>query len=79
VILGVNVGYDKESLAKLFVQMFRVSYRVGRDESGSIMRLYQVESTPTSVFVDGRGCLVDRVEGELEPPELSHRVEALLR
>ncbi len=78
-ILGVNVGYDKEALAKLFVQMFRVSYPVGRDGSGSIMRLYQVEATPTSVFIDGQGRLVDRVEGELELPELSRRIEALLR
>ena len=78
-VLGVNVSYDKETLAKLFVQMYRVPYPVGRDHADTILNLYRVESTPTSVFVDKQGRLVDRVESGLEPPELARRIEALLR
>ena len=78
-ILGVNVSYDKEALAKLFVQMYRVTYPVGRDHADTIMNLYRVESTPTSVFIDKQGRLVDRVDGGLEPPELARRIESLLR
>ncbi len=78
-ILGVNVSYDRDALAKLFVQMFRVPYPVGRDSTGSIMKLYRVEATPISLFIDKQGHLVDRVEGALEPPDLARRIEALLR
>ncbi len=78
-ILGVNIGYDREALAKLFVKMFKIPYLMGRDASGNIAQLYQVNATPTSVFIDKRGRVVDRVEGELEPSDLSRRIEALLR
>jgi hypothetical protein len=77
--LGINVGPDKESLMQLFVRMYKVTYPVGRDHSGRILELFRVEATPTTLFIDRQGRLVDRVEGGLEPPEMLRRIDALLR
>lgn len=79
VFLGVNVGYDKEALARLFVEVYKLTYPVGRDVSNAIIELYKVEGTPTTLFIDKRGRLTDRVDGEMEGPDLARRIEALLK
>jgi len=77
--LGVNIGSDKEALARLFVEVYKLTYPVGRDTTNSLLKLYGVEATPTTLFIDKRGRLADRVVGEEEPAELHRRIEALLK
>lgn len=78
-LLGVNVAWDTVQPARLFIKVYKVAYPVGRDESGAITKAYQVEATPTSVFIDKRGHLAAWVEGAMEPAELTSRLEALLK
>jgi len=73
------VPWDSLQLAQLFLQVYRVSYPVGRDTTGAISEAYGIEATPTSVFIDKNGRLAARVEGGIEPAELSRRIEALLK
>lgn len=79
VFLGVNVSWDKEQLAKLFVEVYKVPYQVGRDASGTIAGLYQVEATPITVFIGKNGKVLERVEGEMEAPDVTRRIEAMLK
>jgi peroxiredoxin len=78
-VLGINVSWDKAQLVRTFMEVYKVSYPVGRDASGAIGRLYGVEATPTSVFIDRAGRLVEQHEGGLEEAEFRQRIEALLR
>ena len=39
----MNVQWDKEQLAKTFVEVYKLTFPVGRDASGEIGALYQVE------------------------------------
>jgi hypothetical protein len=79
IVLGVNVQWDKEQLAKTFVEVYKLTFPVGRDASGEIGKLYQVEATPTSLFIDKAGRLVEQHEGELGEAEFQQRVETLLK
>jgi cytochrome c biogenesis protein CcmG/thiol:disulfide interchange protein DsbE len=79
VMLGIDVPWDTLQPAQLFVQVYKVAYPVGRDASGAISDAYGVQATPTTYFIDQKGILVHRVEGEIEPAELTRRVEALLK
>ena len=79
VFLGVNVPWDKDQLARLFVQVYKVPYPVGRDASGTVAGLYKVEATPTTFFIGRDGRVVERVEGEMETPDVPKRIEAMLK
>ncbi len=79
VVLGVNVQWDKEQLARTFVEVYKITYPVGRDVSGSIGALYQVEATPTSLFIDKAGRLVEQHVGELDEAEFVKRIDALMK
>jgi len=77
----VNATWDKDAVARRFVEEHRLPFPVGRDSSGSIGSLYRVDATPASFFIDKKGTLVERVdgspEGDLET-EFSRRIERLI-
>jgi hypothetical protein len=80
-ILGVNVVWDNDAGARLFVDDYRLPFPVGRDSSGVVGGAYRVDATPVSVFIDKKGILVERHEGEFEgdaESEFSRRIEKLL-
>ena len=79
VFVGVNVQWDKDQLAKMFVEVYKVPYRVGRDLAGTIAELYRVEATPTTFFIGKDGKVLERVVGELEAPDVTKRIEAMLK
>ena len=78
-MLGINASWDKEQLARTFMAVYKVTYLVGRDVGGTIGQLYGIEATPTSVFIDKAGRLVERHEGALEETEFRRRIDALLK
>jgi peroxiredoxin len=71
--LSVNVSWDKEGPAKMFVEQYRLPFPVGRDADGRIAALYGVESTPLSLFIGKDGKLVERLEGA---PDDVRQIEA---
>jgi cytochrome c biogenesis protein CcmG/thiol:disulfide interchange protein DsbE len=80
-LISVNASWDKDAAARKFVQDYRFPFPVGRDSSGTIGGAYSVDATPASFFIDKKGVLVERVEGEFESNaegEFSRRIEKLL-
>jgi peroxiredoxin len=67
------VDWDKEALARQFVEQYRLPFPVGRDSDGRIGRLYGVDSTPLTLFIGKDGKLVERVVGA---PEDTRELEA---
>lgn len=69
IVLGINVSWDKEHLARVFMNVYKVTYLVGRDASGATIPLYDIEATPTSLFIDKAGRLVEQaVLADADPP-----------
>lgn len=79
VVLGVNVPWDKEQLARAFLDVYKVAYLVGRDASGTVSKLYDIEATPTSLFIDKTGRLVEQHVGGLDEAEFDKRIQTLLK
>jgi cytochrome c biogenesis protein CcmG/thiol:disulfide interchange protein DsbE len=79
IVLGIDVQWDKEQLARTFLEVYKVTYPVGRDASGAIGALYEVDATPTSLFIDKAGRLVEEHVGELDEAEFLKRIDALLK
>lgn len=79
VFLGVNVPWDTENLARLFIQVYKVPYPVGRDVSGEIAKLYGVEATPITLFVGKDGKLVEQITGGMEEPDIAKHIAAILK
>ena len=79
VVLGINAQWDKEQLVRTFMEVYKVTYPVGRDATGTIGKLYDVDGTPTSLFIDKAGRLVEQHVGGLEEAEFVKRLEPLLK
>jgi len=80
-LLSIDVTWDGETLARDFVQQYRLPFPVGRDADGAIGAAYGVQETPLTFFVDKKGTLIARHEGEFEgnaETEISRRIEKLL-
>ncbi len=78
-ILGVDIVTDQEQPARDFVKRYKLTYPVGRDVSGTIGSLYAVTGTPTVIFVDKAGRLVERHVGAMTEAEWRQRIEDLLK
>ena len=77
----MNVVWDNDAGARLFVDDYHLPFPVGRDSSGTIGAAYRVDATPVSFFIDKNGIIVERQEGEFETDaeaEFSRRIEKLL-
>ena len=61
------------------MDVYKVTYLVGRDGTGSVGKLYEVEATPTSLFIDKVGRLVEQHVGGLEEADFVKRLEPLLK
>lgn len=78
-ILGVSISQDEEEGAREFVKRYKLTYPNGHDVSGDITPLYGVKGTPTIIFVDKAGNLVQRHAGGMSEEEFRKRIEDLLK
>jgi hypothetical protein len=78
VFIGVNVPWDKEQLARLFVAVYKVPYPVVRDAAGTVAQQDGIDATPTTLFIGKDGMVIARVEGEEDPAQLTKHMEALV-
>ena len=77
----MSVSWDNESSARRFAEEYRLPFPVGHDTKAVIGIPYEVESTPSTFFIDKNGVLVERkigaFEGNMEAA-FSSRIEKLL-
>jgi peroxiredoxin len=78
-IIGVNIFTDEEEAALGFVKRYELTYTIGRDVSGAIGRLYSVTATPTVIYVNKAGLLVERHVGGTSEADFRKRIEDLLK
>ncbi len=78
-ILGVSIMQDEDQPARNFVKRYKLTYPNGRDLSGTIGSLYDVKGTPTVLFVDKAGNLVERHVGAMAEEEFRQKIEDLVK
>jgi peroxiredoxin len=77
--LGVNVFWDNELAARMFVEARGVPYAVGHDTGNRIGKLYGVDRTPTTFLVARDGNVAAVAQGPMEPESLTAVLEQLLK
>ena len=76
VILGVNVLDDAQTAAQ-FVQQHGLTYPVVLDQNQQVLTLYNVNSTPTSYFIDRQGFIRSIVPGPVDDTTLQQDVAVI--
>lgn len=77
--IGVQlVGLDTVADGKDFIRKMGITYPVGADEDGSIVREYGVTSFPTTVFIDGNQDIVRKWSGVLNEEKLEELVAEIM-
>jgi peroxiredoxin len=76
VVLGVDVMESREALSA-FRAEFGLTFPLLRDENAEVARQYLVTGTPTSLFIDRAGRVVERREGYMSESELATVIESM--
>lgn len=78
VILGVNQGEGADTV-KGYGELWKLNFRLVRDQGDMAARLYQVRALPTTVFVDAQGNIHEiHVGGPITVEFIEKRVNELL-
>ena len=79
-IYAVNMTADDSvGDAKAFAKEFGFAFPVLLDEKGEVANRYQVQSIPTTFFVNREGIIVDKVLGLVDPQTLENKFKKLIR
>jgi len=61
-----------------YVNRYGLTYTIGMDVTGAVMRTYRVFGIPTHYFIDRDGVIRDRVFGPLDQPGIERRLAEIL-
>ena len=74
VVLGVNVMEDRDT-ALAFRDEFELTFPILLDERGLVTRLYLVTGTPTNLFINRDGVIVERQLGYMSEADIAAIIE----
>lgn len=74
----MQLGLDTASEGRKFVDEFGLTYAVGPDTSGTVIREYGVMTFPTTVFLDKDHTVVRKWAGPLNEEKLNELIEEIL-
>ena len=78
--IGVQLlGLDSKEEGQEFIDEFRITYAVGPDPTGSIVREYNVIGFPTSVFLDKHHEVSKTWSGALTAEKLDELIQVLIQ
>ena len=73
-----QLGLDSEDEGQEFVEEFGLTYAVGPDTSGTVIKEYDVKTFPTTVFLDADHTVVRKWAGPLNEEKLNELIEEIL-
>ncbi|HLY25875.1 MAG TPA: TlpA disulfide reductase family protein [Aggregatilineales bacterium] len=77
IFLGIDQA-DRTQDAQAFIKQYGIAYPAGPDDAG-IVDAYAVQGLPTTVIVNQKGDITQRILAAIEPADLQLRIEAILR
>lgn len=78
-VVAVAMPYDKPSAIQSMRIQKGMTYTVAHDQSGALVKQFDVRVTPTSFLVGGDGKVAAHKLGEWQPADLERRVRDLLQ
>ena len=76
VVLGVDVMEDRDT-ALAFRDEFELTFPILLDERGLVTRLYLVTGTPTNLFINRDGVIVERQLGYMSEADIAAIIESV--
>lgn len=77
---GINATmYDNEQDVKAFVEKYKLTFPVLKDEQGDIFKLFRGAALPTHVFIDGNGIVKEIKIGSLSKEQLQTELDKLIK
>ena len=76
VVLGVNQGEDRATV-ETFLTQRNLTFPVALDVQGDVSRLYQVNSLPTTFFIDRDGVIREIVIGQMNAALLKQQLRSI--
>ena len=73
-----QLGLDSVDEGQKFVEEFGLTYAVGPDKSGTVIREYDVKTFPTTIFLDADHNIVRKWAGPLNEEKLNELIEEIL-
>ena len=73
-----QLGLDSADEGQEFVEEFGLTYAVGPDTSGTVIKDYDVKTFPTTVFLDADHTVVRKWAGPLNEEKLNELIEEIL-
>ena len=73
-----QLGLDSADEGQKFVEEFGLTYAVGPDTSGTVIKDYKVMTFPTTVFLDADHTVVRKWAGPLNEEKLNELIEEIL-
>lgn len=73
-----QLGLDSAEEGQKFVEEFGLTYAVGPDTSGTVIREYKVITFPTTIFLDADHQVVRKWAGPLNEEKLNELIEEIL-
>lgn len=78
VIIGVNhTSADSPALVPDFVEEFGITFPIVLDETGEVVKTYQVLGLPTSVFIDRNGIIQELFTGPVTKTYIESKLPEL--
>ncbi len=78
VVLGVDIMETRETAAA-FRDELGLTFPILLDETGWVTATYQVKGTPTNLFIDRQGMIVDRRTGYMSEAEIAEIIAGLMQ
>lgn len=76
---GINATmYDNEKDVKTFVEKYRLTFPVLKDEQGDIFKLFRGAALPTHVFIDGNGIVKEIKIGSLSKEQVQAKLDTIV-
>lgn len=77
-VVGVSVQETSPGDISAYAARYQLSYTIGFDGSGHILREYKVYALPTQFFIDTNGVIVQAINGPVDEPGVRALIESLL-
>ena len=77
-VVGISVQETSPGDIAAYAARYQLSYTIGFDGSGHILREYKVYALPTQFFIDTNGVIVQAINGPVDEPGARALIESLL-
>ena len=78
VIIEVAMGYDPESQVREMVRQKQMDYPIVLDSDNQLVKTFNINVTPTTLFISKDGKMIKRKLGEMSHSELETTIQSMV-